>query len=118
MKEATKTMYKCDHCNKWYQRKHACINHEEICFNNPENSRPCFSCHYLEKVKYDLFYDTFNGESKREIEIFQCQKTKKYLHTPQNEIKNNMYELGNDLNESMPRNCYLFNNDFNLLITN
>ena len=112
MKEIIKPMYQCDHCKKWYHNKHACIKHEERCFNNPANARPCFNCSHLEKVKYTLYEDhPYVGEVEREIEIFQCSKTNNFLHTPQNEIKGNAYELGEDINHPMPKVCEIYDKD-------
>jgi len=54
MKSEFKEIYKCDHCNKLYQRKHACIKHEIACHKNPENHRVCFGCMHLCKKKKKL----------------------------------------------------------------
>lgn len=109
MKETIKSMYQCDHCKKWYHRKHACIYHEKLCFKNPINERPCFDCPNLVSVEYTLYDDHPNlGEVKRDVIIFQCSETKNYLHTPQNAIKGNAYELGDHENLPMPVKCDIY----------
>lgn len=67
MKEKTTKIYECDHCPKYYKRKHAAIKHEKYCRNNPANKHRCFEfCGHLSKVErveecqyYDRKYKTF-----------------------------------------------------------
>ena len=105
MKIETKEIYKCDHCNKLYQIKNWCAKHEISCSKNPENDRPCFGCKHLDMVTEDLYYDTFQGESVRKVNIFRCTKLDNFLHPPKVEFKGQAFDFGAALNESLPKEC-------------
>lgn len=96
MKTKTIEAHFCDHCNKLYQRKHAAIKHEERCYKNPVNHRPCFECKHLTYGKY--------GGKK----LLFCTKKQHFLYTPQNEIKRNWKFLARAKNEPMPKVCALY----------
>ncbi len=108
MKERLRKVFSCDHCNKKYFIKSACLKHEKLCFKNPENFRPCFDCKYLEKKDYKYYYDTGCGEDSKILTLFHCSKKNIFLHTPQVEIKGNAFDLGYEENIAMPKEC----NDF------
>ena len=57
MIEKVITAYFCEHCNKLYQRKNACVKHEKYCRKNPANMHKCWSCDHLEytKAEYDEY---------------------------------------------------------------
>lgn len=95
----TKEVYKCEHCRKLYQRKHAAIKHEAMCKKNPYNNRPCFSCPHLEKKKY-VDYGPYG---LNEYNLLHCSKKEEYMYPPQVEVKDNFLEI--DDNHPMPRQC-------------
>lgn len=106
MKEVTKTIYKCDHCAKWYQRKHFAEKHEERCSKNPDNFRACFGCSLLKPVEVDYYQDSpMGGEYCTKISAFYCEKVDTYLHPPITEHKGNALDFGDKLNEPMKKRC-------------
>ena len=107
MKTTTKEVYYCEHCKKHGLSKHMMARHELLCFKNPENKRPCFSCINLAKKQHDylLGYNYNGSESRIDLELFFCNAKEIFLYTPQNEIKGNWYDLSNELNEPMPKSC-------------
>lgn len=105
MKTKETTVYFCDHCNKLYQRKYFAEKHEKMCAKNPDNNRACHFCIHLEKVDYLMYADMYNGETHYTIDVLHCHKLKKYLHPPQVEIKGNAIDLGDEINEPMPKEC-------------
>jgi hypothetical protein len=112
MKIETKEIYKCDHCNKLYQIKSACVKHEEACSKSMVNQRPCFSCHNLIKKETTIYDDNWDGsESSKTVNLFYCENKKHFLYTPQNEIKQNRFELGDEENVPMPKQCDVYNDD-------
>lgn len=108
MKQSTKTVYKCDFCKKNYLNKGAGERHQVACGKNPANERLCFGCIFLEKKATEVFYDTWQGEQGRTLELFYYEKVKSYLHTPQNELKKNAFDLGDDANDPMKTECEHF----------
>ncbi|NPA44811.1 MAG: hypothetical protein GXO49_04685 [Chlorobi bacterium] len=110
MKIETKTIYRCEHCNKIYLRKHACEKHEIMCSKNPKNYRPCFDCQHLGKRNIDVFLGNhFDGsESYKNVDLLFCKEKNTFLYTPKNEIKENWYDLGDETNEPMPKKCDKF----------
>jgi len=121
------TLYKCDFCKKELKRKHAMINHEIKCHNNPENNRKCFNCcSNLERklITLDIGIDNYHtGEpEQRTYSGFYCALKQIYLIPPIIEHKdgkntNAKYgydEKGEEVEqEFMPRECDLFNDGFN-----
>ena len=106
MKTITKEIYFCDFCNKLYQRKHACIEHEKRCNSNPDNHRACFGCDYcvkkeIEYSAYGIVQDGVYVEQKMIVNILYCMKLKKYVYPPSVEHKNNPFELGDEFNDPM-----------------
>lgn len=85
--------YKCDHCSKLYQKKHACSDHEEICLKNPENYKPCLdSCEFLKRKEieyYTGFDDYHSGEPVyKKTKGFHCSKLDKLMMHPNMERSN------------------------------
>lgn len=109
MKIEVKEIYFCEYCNKLYQRKHACLYHEKLCFKNPDNVRPCFDCEYLIMKDCETTESYYDGYGERESivkkSLFYCDEKKWYLYPPKVEIKNNFIELGDEQNLPMPRKC-------------
>jgi hypothetical protein len=117
MKTEIKTIYKCDFCNKLYQRKNSAEYHERICNKNPSNQRPCYGCSYLEKKEASITigYSYDGDEILKKVQIFHCKFRNVFLHTPKNEIKGNVFDV--DENYPMPITCsdkkvFTFDEDF------
>lgn len=57
------TIYRCDFCKKELKRKHAMSNHEERCYRNPINDRPCLHCPNLEQKEIEFYtgIDTYGN---------------------------------------------------------
>lgn len=109
MKTITKPVYYCEHCKKHGLSKPKMEHHENICFHNPKNFRPCFECANLNKKAVSIYSNYSNGnEWERKVELFHCKAKECFLYTPQNEIKGNYFELGDDFNEPMPHVCDVF----------
>jgi hypothetical protein len=102
VKIETREIYKCDFCNKLYQRKNAAIKHEAACNFNPANFRACFGCHFMNKKKVELY---FNNNEAEEREILHCDKLKIFLYPPKTERKGNAHDLGDEINMPMPKEC-------------
>lgn len=105
MKTEIREVYKCDHCNKMYQRKHAAIAHEPKCEKNPDNIRACRDCVFLEMIKADLYEDAYNGEIHRKVDALFCTKKDHYIYPPKAEHKGKAYEFGDKENNPMPKEC-------------
>ena len=106
-------VYFCEHCNKLYQRKCSCKKHEELCKKNPDNLRPCFSCSFLRKKEAEIYVDYPKcPDGKIKLNLLFCNKKEIYLHTPQNEIKGNNFDLGYTENNPMPKKCDFYSNDY------
>jgi hypothetical protein len=69
--------FKCDHCGKLYQRKHACEKHEnKFCNKHPNNLHQCWWCPYLSsKMVNHYLGEHFDGsEIWAEKRAFFCEK--------------------------------------------
>lgn len=120
MKTKQITAYSCDHCNKLYQRKHSCERHEDLCYKNPENKRPCFDCPFLTKEPYeeDRPYGSYTIGN-----FFFCSKKEHFLISPYTQKKGNGVEdaelmplvcgeqLKQQLNRLFPPERLLFNKE-------
>lgn len=80
------------------------IKHELSCFKNPMNKRPCFDCKFLTKKETIVYYDLFDGEHQRKVELMYCTKFENFMYLPKNAIKKNIFELECD-NNPMPDLC-------------
>ena len=105
MKTKTKNVYYCDFCKKHGLSKHAMEYHEKICSYNPANHRPCQTCVFLEKVDYGIYSPYPEQDNERNVQIFHCEAKNIFMHTPQNEIKGNVFDLGFEINHPMPKEC-------------
>ena len=108
MKTKIKEVYYCEYCGKHGLRKHSMVYHESICAKNPENKRPCFDCRHLDKEQIQICEDYFGQENIRNVDLFYCNKKQCFLHTPQNKTKGNLYDLGDEVNHPMPKECGVF----------
>lgn len=108
MQERTMTVYICDYCRKKYFRKAAALRHENFCYHNPENIRPCLSCVHLKKKDAVVYtgYDDIGGEPVSfTASLFHCNALNKFLHPPQVAKKGNYFEIVEALNNQMPTSC-------------
>ena len=81
MKEKQATIYQCEYCKKWYQKKHACIKHEKFCSKNPKNQHACFDmCPYLEKTYEDADVEIGDGYT-RKVTVFICKITNALMYS-------------------------------------
>lgn len=111
MKEKLKKVYYCDYCKKHWLVKTYMEYHESICSKNPANDRPCFHCRHLGKNEVVIYGEYRNGqEYSFNLEVLYCNKNKCFLHTPKNEIKGNILDLG-EPNNPMPKKCDIFDKE-------
>lgn len=116
MKTEIKEIYRCDHCNKLYLRKHATVNHEKVCSKNTDNFRKCLDgCVHLIKKDAKVYIgvdDYYSGEPYYwDKSLLYCDKKKTFLYPPKSEHKNNFFtefEDENNENNPMPKECDLF----------
>ena len=111
MKIQTKEIYKCDHCNKLYQRAWLCKKHELSCKKRPDYLRPCHSCKVLKKVRTTAWsnYSDMNGDQEeRIVEVLFCEKIDCFIHPPSVAAKGNAFEMGDKSNVEMPKNCEFY----------
>lgn len=77
------TLYNCDFCKKELKRKHAMEKHEDLCSNNPKNSKACFGgCIHLETVEMEVSFINGNPEysdNLKKVEVFRCKKLDKLM---------------------------------------
>lgn len=102
--------YKCDYCGKLYQRKYHCERHEIVCNKNPDNFRACFGCRFCEFKMEKIYFDNpLGGETVEERKMLFCSKKDIFVYPPRVEFNSYGfgYELGNHLNEPMPKLCEL-----------
>jgi len=111
------TLYKCDFCKKELKRKHAMVNHEIRCNNNPVNNRPCLNCcihSELKEIQYEVGYDDYNtGESVMKTgKTFFCSLKKQLMLHPKLEYKENgkylknVYQNNEEVEQDwMPKEC-------------
>ncbi len=109
MKERTLKVYNCSHCNKLYLRKGACEKHENDCFKNFKNYRPCFDCFNLRKIDQVICVDYWDGsQEEKTVSAFFCAAKKIALYPPKIENKGVFYDFGEYSNEPMPRKCEVY----------
>lgn len=114
MKSKTKEVYYCEHCDKHGLSKLKMELHEKVCSKNPVNDRPCFHCRHLDKKEAEINGNYYNGsEWERKVDLLYCTKKKMFLYTPKNQIKGNQFDLGDDENNPMPKECEIYNADSN-----
>lgn len=124
MKTRQATIYNCDHCNKRLLHKGYMERHEEECFANPKNQRPCFSCGYQERVEVKFYtgVDTYYGAEPiyKAAQGFKCTLKDKLLIPPKarfkearsiGEIDFVQYEGIEREQYDMPKDCFEFNSD-------
>lgn len=99
MKTKEVTQYICEHCEKKYLRRHACLAHEVMCHYNPANKTCCYDCRFLEKIQAIVG----EGRNRAIRKVFHCKKKQVFLHPPQ--YANAHYDTKDAENVTMPREC-------------
>ena len=106
MKVIETTIYKCEYCNKLYERKHFCKKHELICKKNPDNFRACHSCKKLTRKTHVVEkYNYLEGSYTEKCSLLYCNKKEVFIHTPKIEIKGNKFDTSPVNNIPMPKVC-------------
>ena len=111
------TLYKCDHCGKKLQRKHAMVNHEAKCRSNPNNIKACFDCEYIDRVAIEYYSDFEWDDGPCQSTAFMCTKKGVFMYPPKLEhsargIPDITTYKGNEITqESMPIECDYFKLD-------
>jgi hypothetical protein len=114
MKIETREIYKCEYCNKLYQRKRFAKVHEDGCKKNPANYRRCFGCAHLHKVDAQYTYETYTGEDTQTVHVLHCRAKDVYLFPPKVEAKENWFDFGDKPNNPMPMECALYEWEYSM----
>jgi len=62
----------------------------------------------MKKKEVEYFFDSGYGEDSRMVEILHCSKLNSFMYPPKVEHKQNYYELGDELNQPMKRECEFY----------
>lgn len=105
-----KEVYYCEYCKKRYLRKDFMERHEKLCYHNPANKRACHGCDGLTQEDAMTYFTHIDYFGERRVasgiqKVFYCTVKKLFLHIPQNEIKGRIYNLGEEENHPMPKEC-------------
>lgn len=111
MKTETRTIYRCEFCNKIYLRKNPAERHEEQCNSNPINFRACSSCEHFKKVEETYYFDTYCGEGSRKVQVFKCDKINSFIHPLSVERNGTAFEFGDLDNVPMKKECEYYTED-------
>jgi len=107
-----KEIYKCDFCNRWYQRKHFAELHEKSCIKNPDNYRRCLdACHNLEKRSAHPVDVNYIGDEDS-FYLLYCKAKEIFLYPPKVEHRKSWFELDNEKNEPMVKECNLYDGNY------
>lgn len=107
------TLYICEHCKKKYQKENFCINHEENCTKNPNNTAACSGCAFIKYTKKTVYYDMFDGEHERTCNSFFCEKLQKGLY-PHKVVRSGILDKHPETFENeiqMPNICEFFKHE-------
>lgn len=75
MKQRTKEVYYCDHCNKHGLVKNAMERHILSCRKNPDNFHPCFTCKHFKQAKSEWWCASKDITlQSRSAHLRNCQK--------------------------------------------
>jgi hypothetical protein len=108
MKIETREVYKCEYCNKMYQRKFLCERHEVACKERPDYMRPCHTCKNVQKKRETIlagYGDMHGREVERTVDVLFCSKLDCFIHPPSVAAKGNAFDMGDKDNIEMPRIC-------------
>lgn len=111
------TIYQCDHCSKKMVRRKAMINHELMCYNNPENKSACNNCLFLKKIQVEYGEKTYSIHDNKWIQStttgFKCTKLNQTMYP----FKAEKYGLPDKYPETfenqvpMPKSCELYDGE-------
>lgn len=104
MKQQIRSVYICEFCKKAYFSKFHARRHEERCYKNPVNNRPCFHCLFLDKQDVEIE----GYHTNRTVSLFFCKKRAINLYPPICELKGNAFDTGEE-NKPMPTDCQYSN---------
>lgn len=111
MKTETREIYKCEFCNKLYQRRKPALVHEQGCGKNPVNWRKCMQgCMHIGKKTTDYHEDTGYGSVVSTVNLLHCKAKDVFLYPPKVEAAKKWFDLGDEPNEPMPMECELYSN--------
>jgi hypothetical protein len=104
------TLYICDHCKKKLLRKWAMEKHEKMCDSNPENSKACSGCAFLQPTTIEVEYgdDYYTGEPVIKMsKAFRCTKLDKLLYPLKVEQRGlvEKYPYTFEGQDPMPKEC-------------
>lgn len=107
------TRYECDFCKKRLYVRHAMEKHEKICDSNPENSKACFNCKFLERTVIDVYFETHyhpdygSASAEKKVDGFKCSLYNKLMFPWKIERKelHIKYPGTYDEQEPMPKEC-------------
>ncbi|SRR5215204_754301 len=107
------TIYKCDFCQKELKRKHAMASHENLCNQNPKNSKQCHFCQHLEETEIEVYIDSrhYNDDGvMTKVKSFKCNKLDKLMYPYSIEKRDlpNKYPDTFEDQEPMPNKCESF----------
>ena len=116
-------IYKCDFCNKELKRKHAMLNHELKCNNNPLNKKACNDgCNYLVRQEISVLFEGNYNQDPKEIKVncFKCEKLNKLMYPYKIEKSNALKDYTETFKEQepMPKECEFFNDGIPIEIKN
>jgi len=66
---------------------------------------------HLRKRDVGVSYDTIDGEKIRKVSLLFCGKVDSFLYPPKVEHKKSWFEIGNDTNIPMKRECDMYNSE-------
>lgn len=81
MKQITKEVYYCEHCDYYSLTKGVVTKHEKHCAHNPQNKHACLDCVHLEKIKVDVEFDYYGYPQTKTVEKYHCKALDKMLHS-------------------------------------
>lgn len=103
------TVYRCDYCKKKMFRKGAMERHERLCDSNPENSKACSGCSFLQETTVEVYSgtDPYGDERTRDVKAFRCTKLDKMLYPLKVEQKGLVEKYPDTFEdqEPMPKEC-------------
>lgn len=104
-----KTIYKCEHCSKWLQKKDAMERHEKFCGYNPATHTACAGCVHSKETTKDVLLkgDEYYPDSTRQAKSFYCDKLEKGMY-PLKAVKKGLVEKYPETFEGeilMPNKC-------------
>lgn len=81
MKKYTNPTWQCEHCNRLFIHKSNAARHEEVCRNNPDIKKLCYTCKHFDNGCYEtkpieVWYETLPLQSYSVIKNVQQNRCK------------------------------------------